>query len=458
MTPNGAAHAPMRLWNSAAYRIALVYVAVYALTIAALGTAVYFAADSEISRQQDVGISTEMVELATEYRHDGLKDLRKTIGLREAGGGSNSFSYALFDADGRRIAGSLLIRKPRPGWQDVAMHEANGDTIPLRLHTRDIAPGLRLAVALNNHAIEEVDQIILELCLAAIAIAIVVGVIGALVLGGYLRGRLEAVVSTAQEIAGGNFGRRVPLSPRSDEFDRLGHALNAMLDRIAQLLENLRQVSSDVAHDLRTPLARLRVEIELAQNGTLDRDQQREALDRALRQSDELLRLFGAILRITEVEGGALAASFGTVDISALVEDLSESYAPAIADGERELRQQIAAGLTVHGDRGLIAQALINLLDNAQRHTPPGTVIAIAASGADGGVEVIVADNGPGVPEADRERVVRRFVRLEASRTKGGHGLGLNLVSAIAAAHGGTLTIGDNRPGLRARLWFPVAS
>lgn len=441
---------------SAAYRIALIYAAVYALTIAALGVAVYFAADSEISRQQDEGIRVEVIELADEYRREGLGDLIRAINAREAGGGSNSFSYGLFDASGKRIAGDLRIRAPTTGWHHLVVREADGAELPARVLSTALGRGLRMVVALDNHAIEQVDRTILALCLAAFALAIMVGGIGALMLGGYLQRRLEAVVATAQEIAGGDLARRVPLSARGDEFDRLGETLNAMLDRIALLLENLRQISSDVAHDLRTPLARLRVEIELAQNGAPDRDQQRDALDRALRQSDELLRLFSAILRISEVEGGALAHGFTTIDVSALVEDLSESFAPAVTDGGRTLSQSVAPGLSVRGDRELIAQALINLLDNAQRHTPPGTAIAIIAERVADGIHLIVADTGPGVPEADRERVVRRFVRLESSRTRAGHGLGLNLVSAIAVAHGGRLVIGDNAPGLRATLWLPM--
>lgn len=444
--------------SSAAYRIALIYAIVYALTIAALGTAVYFAADSEISRQQDEGIRVEIVELTDEFHREGLADLIRSINAREAGGGSNSFGYALFDTRGTRIAGTLQIRAPAIGRHQIAVRDSDNASVPARLFSTDLAPGLRLAVALDNHAIEQLDRTILLLCLAAFALAIIVGAIGALVLGGYLQRRLEAVVATAQGIAGGNLGRRVPLSRRGDEFDQLGSALNAMLDRIAMLLDNLRQVSSDVAHDLRTPLARLRVEIELAQNGAPDRDQQREALDRALRQSDELLRLFSAILRISEVEGGALARGFSIINVSALVEDLSESYVPAVTDGGRTLTQSVVSGLSVRGDRELIAQALINLLDNAQRHTPLGTAIAIIAERVTDGVQLIVADTGPGVPEADRERVVQRFVRLESSRTNAGHGLGLNLVSAIAVAHGGRLVIGDNAPGLRATLWLPTAA
>lgn len=442
--------------SSAAYRIALVYAAVYAFTIAALGLAVYFAADGAISRQQEAGIRAETAELIADFRRRGLNDLRMTVDTREAGGGSNNFGYVLVARDGRRLAGRLPLEPAALGWHRIVMTAADGGTEPGRLLVTRLDGGVRLGVALDNRSVDLVDRTILELALAAVALAVIVGAVGALLLGSYLRQRLEAVVATAQAIAGGDFGSRVPLSARGDEFDRLGRALNAMLDQIVQLLENLRQVSSDVAHDLRTPLARLRVEIELARSGAKDTASQHEALDRALHQSDELLRLFSAILRISEVEGGALARSFVSVDISALVEDLSESYAPAVADGGRALMQQVTPGLSVLGDRQLIAQALINLLDNAQRHTPEGTTITIIARRVAAGVVLIVADDGPGVPAADRERVVRRFVRLDASRSTSGHGLGLNLVVAIASAHRGTLTLGDNAPGLRATLWLPV--
>jgi signal transduction histidine kinase len=441
-----------RLLASAAYRIAFVYAAIFALTIAALGVAVYFAADRQIGHQQDETLRLEAAELIAEHDGGNLAELAATIDARARAGGTNTFIYGLYGPDGRPRAGTLtMMPLPARGFHWVTL-----STGPTRLLVEPLRRGNRLVVAVDGDALGAVERIILELTLAAMGIAIIVGVVGAILLGGYLRERLETVGETAEAIARGNFERRVPVSPRGDEFDRLGMALNTMLDRIVQLLENLRQVSSDVAHDLRTPLARLRGEVELALGtgeAAGDPEVQRAALERALKQSDDLLKLFAAILRISEVEGGALRRGFTLVDVSRLVEDLHEAYVPAVTDGGRSITADIAPHLAVRGDRELIAQGLINLLDNAQRHTPIGTHIFLAARGAGpDAVEVVVADNGPGVPEKDRARVVRRFVRLDPSRGEGGHGLGLNLVVAIAAAHHGQLIIGDNAPGLRATL------
>jgi signal transduction histidine kinase len=228
-----------------------------------------------------------------------------------------------------------------------------------------------------------------------------------------------------------------------------------MLDRIAQLLENLRQVSSDVAHDLRTPLARLRGQLEVALDGPRDSAAYRSGLKRAIVQSDDLLALFAAILRISEVEGGSIKRSFAPVDATDLVTDLCDSFAPAITDGGRSLACDAMPGLALSGDRELLAQALVNLLDNAQRHTPPGTCITVAAAGDAAAVRLTVADNGPGVAPQDRERITRRFARLDSSRGTPGHGLGLNLVVAVAQAHGGTVAIDDNQPGSRVTMTLP---
>jgi signal transduction histidine kinase len=221
-----------------------------------------------------------------------------------------------------------------------------------------------------------------------------------------------------------------------------------MLDRITQLMENLRQVSSDVAHDLRTPLLRLRNQLE--QVGTVE-----GAARRAIEQGDALLALFASILRIAEIESGALTWSFVPTDISALARDMAESYAPALFDGGRVLTWTIDADVLVVGDRTLLAQAIINLLDNAGRHTPPGTNIELVLSCDARLAFLSIADNGPGVAHADRERILQRFVRGEASRTTPGNGLGLSLVSAVAAAHGGGVAVNDNEPGFRLLLTLP---
>jgi signal transduction histidine kinase len=246
----------------------------------------------------------------------------------------------------------------------------------------------------------------------------------------------------------------MPISDRGDEFDQLARVLNAMLEEIERLLENLRQVSSDVAHDLRSPLTHLRNALESALGGG-DADAREQVIADAITRVDGILSLFAAILRISEVESGEIRRLFKPVDLSALVTDLAESYAPAVREAGRALSWTIAPGLAVTGDRELIAQAVTNLLENAQRHTPPGTEIHIHLAESGKSTQISVADTGPGVAPADRDRIARRFIRLESSRTRAGHGLGLNLVAAVARLHRGHLRFADNAPGLVAEIDLP---
>jgi signal transduction histidine kinase len=436
--------------TSAAYRIAFTYSAAFALAIVLLGMAVYFAADADFRGQQDDAIVEETGEMLNAYRDKGLAELRERVGAGQ-GGGVAQFGYALFDPAGRREAGALAIARPAQGWRDVTVVDPVEGPDALRALTTTMPDGRTLVVAAESEALERMDRTILMLFGAAFVVVVGLGGVGALLLGTYLRRRLARISDTARAIVAGDLTQRIPVGARGDEFDALAGSLNAMLDRIARLLDSLRQVSGDVAHDLRTPLARLRGTLEAMLDGPPDRT----AMKRALNQSDELLVLFAAILRISEVEGGALARSFAPVDLAALTADICDTYAPAVADGGRVLSCRGSADGWVMGDRELIAQALVNLLDNAQVHTPAGSRITVTIAAEADAVALSVADDGPGVAAADRERIVHRFVRLERSRTTPGHGLGLNLVAAIAAAHGGTLTITDNAPGLRATIRLP---
>jgi signal transduction histidine kinase len=273
-------------------------------------------------------------------------------------------------------------------------------------------------------------------------------VIGALLFGRYLRARLGSISRTANAIVAGDARQRIAVGARGDEFDEVALALNTMLDRIDGLMENLRQVSSDVAHDLRTPLLRLRNQLD--QVGRVE-----GAERRAIELGDEMLKLFAAILRIAEVEAGDLQRSFASVDLSALAAVVAESFAPALADSGHGIDWTIAPDITVFGDRELLAQLITNLLDNVQVHTPPGTTIRLAL-GADGpAARLVVTDNGPGVPASDRAQLQRRFFRGEASRTTPGNGLGLSLVAAVAAAHDGSVVFADARPGLGVIVSLP---
>jgi hypothetical protein len=342
---------------------------------------------------------------------------------------------------------------PAPGARVIAFVDPReGPDTAIGLTTA-LADRSRLVVAADREPLEQVDVTVLSVFGLGFLLALALSGLGAWLLGAWLQRRLGALSRAAEDVVGGSLAGRMPVGPGDDEFDRLARSLNFMLDRIESLVENVRQVSGDVAHDLRTPLAGLRNRLEAGLAESVD-TVPAGLIEEAIRRLDEVLAIFAAILRIAEVEGGQIRRRFGAVDLSAQAKEIVESWAPAVADGGRRLEWSIAPGLEVDGDRELLAQALVNLLENAQRHTPPGTAIHVTLAAADDRIRLAVADQGPGVAEADRPRIVRRFVRLEGSRTTPGHGLGLSLVAAVAQLHGAVLDFADNAPGLLVTLEF----
>lgn len=437
----------MAKWrSSAAYRIAFTYSTAFALAILVLGAAVYFAADAEFRSQRDSAIAEESEELRDEV--DSVQ-LRREIAERESDHPTAALGFALFDPAGRRVAGSLVTQRPAIGWSTITFIDPAEGPDAARALTVALRDGSRLVVAADSEMIETIDATILELFAGGFVAVLLVGIVGALLLGAYLRQRLERISGTAHAVIAGDLTRRVPVAARDDEFDEVGRALNTMLDRTAQLMENLRQVSSDVAHDLRTPLLRLRGQLE--QVGTVE-----GAAERAIAQGDAVLALFTAILRIAEVESGGLVASFAPIDLSALVADVTADYLPVMIDSGHALGWSVAPDVWVRGHRELLAQAIGNLLDNVRVHTPACTSAhcTLAADGAN--AHLTVFDDGPGVRAADRQRILQRFARAEASRTLPGNGLGLSLVAAVATAHGGSTLVGeDDLSGLRLTLTLP---
>lgn len=438
--------------RSAAYRIAIVYSAAFALAISVLGLGVYWTADHALRAQLDDRIAAEVSSLVSEYRGEGSASLRMVIARRETARATNRLGYALYAADGRRIGGLLRAPRPRPGWQSLAFTDPVEGPDEARALAVALSGGESLVVAADWDELHATEHLILLIFAGAFAAVVAIGIAGAALLGLYLRRRLSAIGDTADRIVAGDLAVRVPIGKRGDEFDRLSLALNAMLDRIATLLDTLRQVSSDVAHDLRSPLNRLRNHLE---EGLRAEDKTR-VIEQALVRADDVLAVFAAILRLSEIESGRLRRDFATVDLSALVRDVAESYCPAIEDEGRTLAVVVEPGIVIGGDRELVAQALVNLLDNAQIHTPVGTAITLGLARDATAIRLTVGDDGPGVPAADRDRITHRFTRLETSRSRPGHGLGLSLVAAIARIHGADLVIADAAPGLAVTLVFPA--
>lgn len=446
---------PSRIFNSAAYRIAFACVGAFALANVLLGTFVYVSAHGALKAQMEGQIADDSAALAAEFREGGPRELDHAIRQREAGMSANELLYAVYSPQGQRINGSMRAGQPRLGWSNIQVVDPFEGLDPARALAVRLSDGSRLVVASDKGNIEKIDNIVVSLFGTALFLILIFGLGAALLIGRYLQCRLGEVANAADSIVAGQMHERIPVSPRNDEFDRLAATLNAMLDRIAELMSNLRQVSSDVAHDLRTPLARLRQQLEHSLSQPPDLVAQREVLEEACDRVDEVLGLFTAILRISALEGSPRRA-FAVMKLRPLVEDLCESYAPAVEDGGRRLEWALDSEGEIEGDRELVAQALINLLDNAQIHTPSGTRITVNLNADADRVYLSVKDNGPGVQERDRARITQRFTRLEISRSTPGHGLGLNLVQAIVRAHGGTMDIDDNAPGLCVRLGFPA--
>jgi signal transduction histidine kinase len=285
-------------------------------------------------------------------------------------------------------------------------------------------------------------------------IALGIGVAGGTVMGRNLLRRVEQVNRTSERVMAGNLSDRVPLHGTSDEFDQLAANLNRMLDQIERLMTAMREVTDDVAHDLKTPLSRLRTGLERALAEPAAGSRQNEAIRAAIDEADRLLATFNALLSIAELESGARSDQTEPVDLSEIARSAAELYEPVAEERGFSLSVATEPGATIRGDRHLLSQALANLLDNALKYAGGGE-IGIRVFCDDEHAVLEVADRGPGVPEADRESVFDRFVRLEPSRTTPGNGLGLSVVRAIVRRHQGMIALEDNRPGLRARLEFP---
>ncbi len=432
--------------------MAFVYSLAFALATLVLGGAVYYAAHAAFARQLDASIEQAADGLMPDYRDDGISGLVEAVDQREKRG-PDALAYAVFDPHGGRIGGQLELSMPQPGWRKIVFRDPVEGPDPARALVRALPGGYRVVVAADLEPLEQIDDTILTLFGIAFAALLLIGLAGALLLGSYLRRRLARIEATASGIVAGDLSRRTKLGPRNDEFDRVAASLNAMLDRISGLVANLRQVTSDLAHDLRTPLARLRNQLE-GLNRTIDPTERRAAVDAAVEGADEVLRLFEAILRISELEEGSLRRGFARVDLCRLLGELGETHVALAEDVDKSLSTDAADHCFAEGDRELIAQALINLIENALRHTPPGAAIIVGARTEGDSVIAFVRDSGPGIPAGERQRVLERFVRLEASRSTPGHGLGLSLVSAIARAHDAELTLTNDESGFDVAMRF----
>lgn len=416
----------------------------------------YFAHE-ELEQQLDHRITTESSLLIEEYDRGGLAALAAMVDSHHDRHKNSGLGYLLVDHQGRRLAGSLQAEAPnKAGWREH-LYVGNKTTGDRRAHqalTVILPAGERLVVAADRMPVEEIDAVIGWITAGMTSVMLMMGIGSAWILGLITRRRIDNISKVANAIAAGDLSRRIDRNNRAGEFDRLAETLNRMLDRNAELLTNLKQISTDIAHDLLTPLGRLQQQLELALTDCRNTQDYRHTIERAIATAVEIQQLFSSLLKISEIESLTLRKTFTPVSLTEVAKRVTDAFRPDIEENGRKLIVRLDHDLHILGERHLLSQLLVNLIENAMRHTPVGTTISVILSRAADHTILTVEDDGPGIPVADRARVIERFVRLEASRSTKGHGLGLSLVKAIATAHEAELIMEDNAPGLCIRLSF----
>ena len=459
-----------KLFRTTTFRLSLTYLALFSAAAIVAIVYIYWNTTVLLSRQLNQTIDAELKGLAEQYRAGGLDQLVRTVADRSATPGNSL--YLVADSEGRRLAGNLsavtpnlwnslgpvefVYRRPAAGGVENRLAFANVFRLP---------SGYRLIVGRDIEDRRELARLVRSAMLWGLGVMALFGIGGGYWVSRKLLARIDALSDTSRTIMEGDLAGRLPVNGSGDELDRLAQSLNLMLARIEQLMAGLREVSDNIAHDLKTPLSRLRNRVEAALREPYGEPVYREALERTIEEADGLIKTFNALLSIARLEAGAGGDNRESLDVSALLRDVAELYEPVAEERGLVLKAETDPSIFVRGDRQLLGQAIANLIDNAIKYgtaeaaergpcARPEVEVSAKANGSM--AEIVVTDRGPGVPASDRERVLDRFVRLEASRSEPGSGLGLSLVAAVARLHGGSLRLEDNAPGLRVILALPT--
>lgn len=454
--------------RTTAFRFSLVYFCLFAAAAGAAVGYIYWRTSVLLSAQLEDAIQAEIRNLDQQYRRGGLEGLQRAIVERSATAGNSL--YLVADAEGRHLGGNLKSVSEELWNSTGRVAFFYRRTVDEQVEQRfafavifRLPNGYRLVVGRDIEDRREFGEVVRSALLWTLAGMAVVGLGGGILIGRSLLRRIETMTETSRTIMAGDLSRRIPLTGTDDEFDRLAVSLNEMLRRIEELIAGFKEVSDNIAHDLKTPLSRLRNRVETALRDQTDPQTYRDALQATIEDADELIKTFDALLSIARLEAGAAHSADERFDLAAVVTDVCELYEPLAEERGIRLELKPAEATIVEGKRELIAQAVANILDNAIKYGTNGPArpkpnlerISVSLAPLRERADIIVADSGPGIPAQDRERVLKRFVRLEASRSLPGSGLGLSLAAAVARLHGGSLTLSDNQPGLKATLSLP---
>lgn len=445
--------------RSLTLRLTLAYVGLFCGSVGLMLAVSYGAGVWRPLQQVEARIRADSDALVRVYDAEGRDALIRAL-TRRAAGPQTRLAYHVLIAPNGAVVAANLADWPAvvgPEWRRYEFGTyATGAEEEHEAVVRDLAlkGGYRLIVGLDTEDLDEREDLIVEALSWGAGMSLVLGILGGLLMTHAVSQRLESINRAARAVIAGDLSGRVELRGSDDDFDQLAATLNQMLARIEGLVASISRVSDNIAHELRTPLTRLRAELEeLA--GADDPEAVRARSGAALEEAERLQSMFEALLRIARLESGPREA-YPSIDLSALLGDAVDLHQPGAEDRGLDLRAQVPEGLAVRGDRDLVFQMVSNLLDNAIKFTPPGGVVSVTAQALSRGVEVLVADTGPGVPDAERARVLERFYRGAGASQATGFGLGLSLVAAAAERHGAELRLEDAAPGLRVVVRFPA--
>lgn len=452
------------LFRTTAFKLTAIYLVIFTLFAGFVLGYVSWNARRLLDAQIRSTIDAEIQGLAEQQRLGGIRRLVNVIERRSRGPGASL--YLVVTPIGERIAGNVEALPPgvldRTGEHEIE-YARSSDALDKPSHAIvrvfNLPAGFRLLVGRDVEERERLGVVIWRAAGWSVSLVFILGCLASWFVARRVLKRIDGMTDTAQSIMAGDLKGRLAITGTGDELDRLALHLNAMLDRVGELMEGMQQVSDNIAHDLKTPLTRLRNRAEEALRTANTPDELRAALDGSIDEADNLIRVFNALLMIARLETDRIQGSMDMLDLSESVSGLAELYEPLAEEAGLVLSTDVAPDLKVLGNRELIGQALANLIDNALKYGQPGpggqASVEVSARRNGDAIELAVADHGVGIPEADRGRVLERFVRLDQSRTKPGFGLGLALAAGVVRLHGGQMRLEDNKPGLRVVISLP---
>ena len=454
-----------KLFRTTAFKLSIGYLVAFAIGASVVMTWVSWNVRRLVDEQVGATVEAEINGLSEQYAQGGIRRLVDVVERRVRQPGASL--YLVTNFQGQSLAGNIKSLPPdvlrQPGVRETIYEPVGEQGVERSALARIflLPGGFRLLVGRDLRDRETLRDVMGRALLVSLFWLVVIGTLGGLFVAQRVLRRVDAINDSARTIMNGDLDRRLPLAGANDELDRLAVNLNAMLDRIQELMTGVREVSDNIAHDLKTPLTRLRNRAEEALRGERDADDYRAAIEKMMEEADHLIRVFNALLTIARLEAGGETREATLFDLADVARDVAELYEPVAEEAGLALELDAKDATLMRGSRELVGQALANLVDNAIKHgSPPAAgapaLVRVELRRSDGDMVLTISDHGPGVPEEERQRVLGRFVRLEGARSRPGAGLGLSLVAAVARLHDGAVTLEDNKPGLRVVLRLPA--